>query len=106
MTGNPVGREKEQVAVIGGEIMIVRAEIVIDIMIGIADMIVIVDMIVNVTGIWIVPAVMIQEVAVGHAQGQGSVPGIMIATGTCSILSHGVPAFIFAYLENVLKIII
>lgn len=85
MTGNPVGTEIEQEAVIGGGIMIVRAGIVIDIMIGIADMTV------NVIEIQIVPAVMIREVAVGHAQGPESVLGIMIATGACSTLSYRVP---------------
>jgi hypothetical protein len=62
--------------------MIVGAETVIDIMIVNADMIGIV------TEIQIAPAVMIQEAAAGHAHGQrnGSVLGIMIATGTFSPL--------------------
>lgn len=60
-------------------IMIVGAEIVIDIMI------VNVDMIGIVTEIPIGPAVMIQEAAAGHAHGQGNVPGIMIATGIFSL---------------------
>jgi hypothetical protein len=66
-------------AVIGAGITIVGAEIVIGIMT--------VNVIRSVTEIQIAPVVMIQEVAAGHGQGQWSVPGSMIATGTlfCSI---------------------
>ncbi|TQD68580.1 hypothetical protein C1H46_045887 [Malus baccata] len=58
--------------------MIVGAEIAIGTMIEIVDMIAIV------TEIQIAPAIMIQEVAGGHAHDRGNVPGIMIATGACS----------------------
>ncbi|CAB4316116.1 unnamed protein product [Prunus armeniaca] len=74
-TGNQVGIGNEEIAATEVGIMIVGAEIVIGIMIEIADMIA------SVTEIQIAPAIMIQEVAVGHAHDQGSVPGIMIATG-------------------------
>ena len=79
-TGNLAGIRNVEIVVIREGIMIVGAEIVIDIMI------VNVDMIGIVTEILIGPAVMIQEAAAGHAHGQGNVPGIMIATGIFSLV--------------------
>ncbi|GMN26141.1 hypothetical protein TIFTF001_001203 [Ficus carica] len=74
-TGNLVGTGKEAIAMIVGiGIMIVGAGTVKGIMTGTV-------MIVNLIEIQVVPGIMIQEVAAGHAQGQRSVPGIMIATG-------------------------
>lgn len=78
--GNQVRIEIVEKAVTERGIMIVGAGIVIGIMIGT------VDMTVNVIEIQTIPAVMIPEVAAGHAQGQGNAPRIMIVTGTYYIL--------------------
>lgn len=75
MTENRVGIENGEIAATEGGILIVGAEIVIGTMIVIAE---------SVTEIQTGPAIMIQEVTVGHAHGQGNVPRIMIATGDCS----------------------
>lgn len=78
--GNQVRTGIMEKFVTGQGIMIAGAGIVIGIMIGTVDMIVIV------IEIQIVPVIMIQEAAAGHARGQRNAPGIMIATGTCYIL--------------------
>lgn len=78
MTRNQVGIENAELAATGVGIMIVGAEIMIGTMIEIADMIV------SVTEIQSAPAIMIREVTAGHGRGQGSIPGIMIATGAYS----------------------
>ena len=79
MIGKRAGIMIVERAVTGGGIMIVGAETVIDIMI------VIMDMIESVRERKIGPTAMIQGVAGGHARGQGTDPGTLTATGTCSI---------------------
>ncbi|GKV49702.1 hypothetical protein SLEP1_g56437 [Rubroshorea leprosula] len=69
MRENQVGIEAEGIAMTKGGIMIVGAEIVTGIVIKI------------VIGIMSALGLMILEVAIGHVQGLGNAPGIMIATG-------------------------
>ncbi|GKV44801.1 hypothetical protein SLEP1_g51953 [Rubroshorea leprosula] len=76
MRENQVGTETKGIAVTEGGIMIIGAEIVRGIVIEV------------VLGIKSALGLMILEVTTGHIQGLGSAPGIMIATGTCLMISH------------------
>lgn len=72
--------------IVGIGIMIAGAGTVIGIMTG--TVMIVTVMIVNVIEIQIIPEATIQEFDAGRAQGQRSAPGIMIAIGTCSTISH------------------
>lgn len=77
MKGKRAGIWIEEIAVIGGGIMIAGAEIVIGITIGIPDM----------TEREINPVTMIPGVVAGRGRDQMNVPGIMIATGVMIAIS-------------------